>query len=162
MEEKKLTHEEVYLKGQDCSGKGLNCAECTFKTLLESGFLGDYPPEIVSVASGFGGGLARKRELCGAVVGGALGLGLMKGRKDLLTAEKDKETRQNELDCEGGIYDIFYAYADEIEKRYGALSCGKLIGKWLEKDEFKSPDRAKFCKELIGFCTKTAYKYATK
>ena len=151
--------EKVYELGRNNFRLGMNCAECAFKACIDGGLLGDFPPEVIALASGFGGGLGGKRQLCGAVTGGAMGLGLVKGRKNPLAKENMKE-RVDELFEDGGVYDTFYRYADEIEKHFGALTCRELVGKWLENGEMDTRERKKFCQELVGFCAKTAYKYA--
>lgn len=160
-ENKKLTPEEVNELGRGNFRLGLNCAECAFKACIDSGLLGDYPPEVIALASGFGGGLGGKRQLCGAVVGGALGLGLVKGRKDPL-AKEDMAARVHELNKEGGVYEIFRNYANDIEAEYGSLTCAGLTDKWKEKGEMQSKERKKFCQGLVGFCAKTAYIHANK
>lgn len=140
---------------------GLNCAESTFKACIDSGLFGECPAETIALASGFGGGLGGKRQLCGAVVGGALALGLVKGRKNPL-AKETMEERVAELNDEGGVYDVFRGYADEIEGEFGALTCAELAKEWIEKGEMGTKERKKHCQGIVGFCAKTAYKHANK
>ncbi|MBE6008355.1 MAG: C_GCAxxG_C_C family protein [Lachnospiraceae bacterium] len=163
MEEKKEStrEEEIRQLGRGNFRIGLNCCESAFKACMDSGEFGPCSDDMICMASGFGGGLGGKRQLCGAVIGAAMGLGLKKGRRDPLATE-DFEERLEQLNGEGGIYDQFKAYAEEIEAEYGALTCGELIKYWDERDEMHSYDRKKFCQNLIGFCCKTAYKHANK
>lgn len=163
MEEKKYSTPEEWTGhlGRYNFTIGLNCCESAFKACIDSGNFGECPEEMIALASGFGGGLGGKRQLCGAVIGAAMGLGLVKGRKNPLAAGSVDE-RIEELNCEGGIYDKFKAYADEIEEKYGALTCGELAKEWIEKDEMHSYERKKFCQGLIGFCAQTACKHANK
>ncbi len=164
-ENKNLTIEEKMEKTRHLGSYnfsiGLNCCESSFKACIDSGEFGECPDEMICLASGFGGGLGGKRQLCGAVIGAAMGLGLAKGRRNPLATE-DVEERIAELNNEGGIYDKFKAYADEVEAEYGALTCGELIKYWDERDEMHCYDRKKFCQKLIGFCVKTACKHANK
>ena len=159
---KNLSPEEyVCALAKDNFRHGLNCAESTFKACIDSGLFGECPPETVALSSGFGGGLGGKRQLCGAVTGGAMALGLVKGRKNPL-AKETLEERVAELNDDGGVYDTFRAYADEIEEHFGALNCGDLVREWIEKNEMSTRERKKHCQQIIGFCAKTAYKHANK
>jgi C_GCAxxG_C_C family probable redox protein len=58
--------------------KGYNCAQSVLYTFKEESGL----PEstALKMASGFGAGMARKEEVCGAVTGGIMVLGLRHGR----------------------------------------------------------------------------------
>lgn len=164
-ENKKITLEEKMEKtrqlGRNNFKIGLNCCESAFKACIESGEFGECSDDMICLASGFGGGLGGRRELCGAVVGAAMGLALKKGRRNPLATESIDE-RLEQLNGEGGIYDTFGAFADEIKEKYGALRCGDLIKEWDEKGEMHCYDRKKFCQNLIGFCVETACKHANK
>ena len=45
---------------------GLNCGECVFQGYLEQKTT-DYPPEVVGLVSGMGGGMGFTKHTCGAV-----------------------------------------------------------------------------------------------
>ena len=96
--------------------QGLNCAECVLKSFLELG-LTDFPPEVIALASGFGGGIGLTRNTCGAVLGGALALGTLYGRKDPLAKETLQE-RIAELNGEAGVYQVFRRYIEEIGRAH--------------------------------------------
>lgn len=59
--------------------EGYNCAEATLKTLNELLDLG-LVPGMEKMATVFGGGMGRAGCLCGALAGGNMALGLVKGR----------------------------------------------------------------------------------
>lgn len=59
----------------------LNCAEAAFKALLE-GMEKPCPPELVRVATGFGGGIGRSGCICGALTGSVLAAGVLFGRTE--------------------------------------------------------------------------------
>ncbi|HEX3032333.1 MAG TPA: C-GCAxxG-C-C family protein [Bacillota bacterium] len=58
---------------------GYNCAEATLKTANELLNLG-LAPEMEKMATTFGGGMGQAGCICGALVGGNMALGLIKGR----------------------------------------------------------------------------------
>jgi len=68
------------------AGEGFLCVEAVLKTLadmkeLESDF-------IPAIASGMAAGVARTSQICGAVTGAILGLGLWFGRNEPITEER--------------------------------------------------------------------------
>lgn len=146
--------EQTEAAARDYFRHGLNCAECVLKSFLELGMT-DFPPEIVALASGFGGGIGYTRNTCGAALGGALAVGTMQGRKDPLARETVQE-RIAELNSEDGIYQIFRRYMEEIEARYGTVVCRELSQAY----DWEGKPRKKNCQEIIGYCAALATKYA--
>ncbi len=132
---------------------GLNCAECVLKSFLELG-LTDYPPEIIALASGFGGGIGLTQNTCGAVLGGALAIGTLRGRKDPL-AKEAVEDRIAELNGEDGVYQVFRRYIEEIEAKYGTILCRELCSGY----DWASKERKKNCQQIIGQMAALAVKY---
>lgn len=134
---------------------GLNCAECALKSFWDLGFT-DFPPEIVALASGFGGGIGMTRNTCGAILGGALAIATMKGRKDPLAKETMHERIDELNNEETGVYQVFRRYIEEVEAKYGTLICRELAQGY----EWEGKPRKKNCQEMIGYCTSLAVKYA--
>ena len=134
--------------------QGLNCAECALKSFLDLG-LTEFPPEIVALASGLGGGIGMTKHTCGAVLGGALAIGTMQGRKDPLAKETMQE-RIQELNGEGGIYQIFRTYVEELEAEYGTIVCRELAKSY----DWEGKPRKKNCQMIIGRAAGLAVKYA--
>ncbi|MDD1749312.1 MAG: C-GCAxxG-C-C family protein [Methanothrix sp.] len=58
--------------------EGFNCAQSVLYSYSET--LDMDPDLALRIATGFGGGMGRKQEVCGAVSGGILVLGLLHGR----------------------------------------------------------------------------------
>ncbi len=56
-----------------------NCAQAVFVTVLEE--KGLYFEQAPIVASGFGGGISRRGEMCGAVTGAVMAIGMLQNRK---------------------------------------------------------------------------------
>ena len=61
---------------------GLHCAESIARAILEH--YGEfYNPEWIKAASAFQGGIGKcKQDVCGALTGGVVALGILKGRND--------------------------------------------------------------------------------
>ena len=74
MEEKKIyTEEEIEQLAEKASQNamehfkhGLNCGECVLQGFLDLG-ISEYPPEIIALVSGMGGGMGFTKHTCGAV-----------------------------------------------------------------------------------------------
>ncbi len=105
--------------------------------LAVAGYLEVDAEWIPRIATGLCGGVSRSSQLCGAVSGGVMGLGLELGRDH---PEESVEP------C--------YAAARQLQKRFherfGALCCGELTGCDLATDEgqrrFKETDQRDRCK----------------
>jgi C_GCAxxG_C_C family probable redox protein len=95
--------------------EGGNCSESTLLGISES--LGKKCKSIPRIASGFGGGFGRHGEICGAISGSVMAIGLVYGRKDL----KDAAAKEK-------IYGIVDEYLKKFIKKYGTLSCRELTG----------------------------------
>lgn len=70
------------------------------------------------LASSFGGGFGRMRELCGAVSGAGMVLGLLRGYTDL----SGKEEKQ-------GHYEVIQTLCSRFTQEQGHLRCGDLLEK---------------------------------
>lgn len=135
---------------------GLNCAECVLQGYLDLG-ISSYPPEIIGLVSGMGGGMGQTKHACGAVNGGMIVIGSEKGRKNPYALEA-MEDRVKELnDPETGIYARHRKYLREFAAVYGSLDCLDLT---MQHDDFNSVDRKRGCKKIIGEAAKLATKAA--
>jgi C_GCAxxG_C_C family probable redox protein len=91
---------------------GFNCSQSIFSAFAPQFGL---PEELaLGLASPFGGGIARQGEVCGALVGALMVLGLSCGN---VTPEGKEDT-----------YQIARAFADQFRKNHGSLLCRELIG----------------------------------
>ena len=134
--------------------QGLNCAECALKSFLDLG-LTSFPPETVALASGLGGGIGHTKNTCGAVLGAALAIGTMRGRKDPLAKETLPE-RIAELNAPDGIYAVFRRFIEEVEEKYGTIQCSELSKAY----DWDGKPRKKNCQEITGYAAGLAVKYA--
>ena len=133
---------------------GLNCTECVVQGFLDTHDTG-MPSEVLALATGFGGGVGRTKNLCGAISGAVMALGLVKGRRNPLAKETPGE-RVREL---GELYPFFTDMVREIEAHYGTLVCSELSAPF---GEFESKARRRNCQEMVGYCAAIAAKYAGK
>lgn len=93
-------------------------------------------------ATGLGGGVGRMGDICGALSGGVMALGLKHGRA---TAE-DKESGPKTYSMAEDLYERF-------EKEFGSATCYDLIKTDLrnevERKKWVSEGGPKFCKDIV-------------
>lgn len=148
--------EECGKRAGDNFKVGLSCSECVFKAWLDMG-LTEFPPEVVALASGFGGGLGTTRHTCGAVCGGMMIVGTTKGRKDPFKCETF-EGRVEELNREpDGVYACHREYVRDVISEWGSLDCRDLI---LPFKDFHSIERRRNCKQIIKACAMAGARHA--
>lgn len=135
--------------------QGLNCAECALKSFLDLGLTDDYPPEILALASGFGGGIGLTRNTCGAVLGASMAIGTLCGRKDPLAKDSLQE-RIEELYGPEGVYQLYRRFVEEVEAKYGTIVCREMTAGY----EWEGKPRKKNCQEIIRYISGLAVKYA--
>ena len=97
---------------------GYNCPQSVihaFDDVLEAN--GIDPDTALRLASTFGGGMGRLREVCGAVTGMFMILGLLEGFSD-----------PGEYDGKAALYEDAQQLAGEFRKRQGSILCKDLLG----------------------------------
>ena len=95
-------------------GKGFNCCQSVLSAFGEEGQIDR--TTALKIAAGFGGGL-RKGEVCGAVSGGVMVLGLHHGH-----FEEGDVVRKEKVNART------VAFIDSFEQRNGSCICKKLLG----------------------------------
>jgi C_GCAxxG_C_C family probable redox protein len=126
-----MTQQEVeaYAFTMICSGR--NCAESVLLTAMAHCGIepGGTPARI---ATGFGGGVGRcQGELCGALAGGVMALGLGFGR-DIAGASSEK------------VSELAAEFRKQFIKRHGSSTCGVLLEQFGEQDNWSA------CKRLVA------------
>ncbi len=101
---------------------GLNCAQSVLGAFLPEG--DPRRADLLRLACGFGAGIGRRQELCGAVSGAIMALGLSKG-----SASADEAARKDDT------YRLTREMMERFEKRAGALGCRELLGCDLASEE---------------------------
>jgi len=92
-----------------------NCAQSVLRSLLEHKKL--YFKEATRVAAGFGGGIAREGQTCGAVTGAIMAIGAIEGR---LVPEF--------LDHKKATYEIGKRFLKHFKEKHKTCLCKELIG----------------------------------
>ena len=91
---------------------------CSQSVLSAYAPLFDLDPELaLRIAAPFGGGMGRMGEVCGAVTGALMVLGLKVGN----TLAQDKASKE-------ASYDLAREFAERFRKRHGSILCRELLG----------------------------------
>lgn len=123
--------------------KGYNCAQSVVGAFAEE--IGVDRETAIRMSSSFGGGMGRLREVCGAVSGMFMVLGILYGYSDPCATEEKKE-----------LYKKVQLLAEEFSQKNKSIICRDLLGIQEKKDN-PTPDarsdnyyKARPCVELVG------------
>lgn len=144
--------EKVEQEAKNCFKQGLNCSECVMTAMLNN-FETGLPAEVITLATGFGGGMGHTKNTCGAITGAVMALSAMVGRKNPMA----KETMPERIAELQDIYAVVGKMVNEIKDEYGTLICSELsdpLGDWEGKA------RKRNCMQMITYCAGLAAKYA--
>jgi C_GCAxxG_C_C family probable redox protein len=135
-----MTHEEKALKAFT---NGANCAQAVVLAYREE--LGMDEKTAARLASSFGGGIGRLREVCGAVSGMMMVYGLLRGYDDL-----------NDPEVKKAHYANVQALANRFREENGSIICRELLAlhENEQNDPTPTPRDAKFyhvrpCMEFV-------------
>jgi C_GCAxxG_C_C family probable redox protein len=92
--------------------RGFNCAQSIFSAFAER--YGVSSEFALRLSAPFGAGMARQGEVCGALTGALMILGLQYGQD----RPKDKED----------IYQVAHEFIYQFRQRHGAILCRELLG----------------------------------
>jgi C_GCAxxG_C_C family probable redox protein len=120
----------------ECFIKGYACSQAVFSTYAPMVGL-DYESAL-RVSCGFGGGMGRLQNTCGAVTGGFMVIGCKHGK----VKEDDKEAK-------GKTYALVKIFADRFTAINGSINCRELLGCDLNTEE-----GMRFARENNLFSTK--------
>ena len=132
-------------KAESLFRSGCNCSQAVFATFAEE--LGLDEELAKRIACGLGGGVGRLREVCGAVTGATLVLGMKYG--------PDKTV----------VYEKVQAFAAEFKAEMGSIVCRELLsGSGATSGgapEARTPEyyRKRPCSEIVRFAADTVAKY---
>ena len=107
-------------RAEELFRQGYNCGQSVFAAFAD--VLGLTVEEAAKIASPFGAGFGKLREVCGAVSGMTLVTGYLKGYSDPADYESKKE-----------VYALIRKMCAEFEERQGSIICRELLG--LKKGE---------------------------
>jgi C_GCAxxG_C_C family probable redox protein len=97
---------------EDRFTQGFNCSQAVFSAYASQ--LGIADETALKLASPFGGGVAHQGDVCGAVSGGLMALGL--GRGSATVDQKDE------------TYRLAEEFIQRFQERHGSILCRELIG----------------------------------
>lgn len=123
--------------------EGYNCAQSVLFCYAED--LNISKDHALRIANGFGAGMGRKQEVCGAISSGILVLNHIYGRGE--NEEKDKQDL---------LYSKVRDLIDGFEKKYGTINCKKLLDDCElmtpeGKEQFSSNNLVENCYEYVEY-----------
>ena len=95
-------------------GEGFSCSQSILSTFSED--LGVDRETALKIATGFGGGMGRMGEVCGAVTGAFMVIGLKHGRINL----EDKTPKEQ-------TYALMEEFVRRFKERHGSILCRELL-----------------------------------
>ena len=107
-------------RAEELFRQGYNCGQSVFAAFAD--VLGMSVDEAAKIASQFGAGFGKLREVCGAVSGMTLVTGYLKGYSEPAVYESKEE-----------VYALIQKMCAEFEERQGSIICRELLG--LKKGE---------------------------
>ena len=107
--------------------EGYNCSQSVFAAYAD--LFGIDFETALKIASGLGGGCGRQRELCGAVSGAVLAIGMKYGTTDGTDSEGKKL-----------CYEKVREFSDEFRKTNPSIVCRELLG-LSDKKESAEPEK---------------------
>ena len=117
---------------------GYNCAESVLLAISRDRLPQNVETIIPRIATGLGGGIGRNGDVCGALTGGVVGIGLAMGRNS---------SEQNRDPCYVAV-DRFYS---AFTKEFGTCKCRELTGLDLKTEKGREAYQAQIHSER---CTK--------
>jgi C_GCAxxG_C_C family probable redox protein len=103
------------------NGLRFNCCESVLLKIHETNPLPGFEDSTMRVASNLGGGIAGWGDICGALIGGAMVIGLIYGTDGDETLPKFDEERLK-------VRKITVELIKEFETRWGHIGCRYLLG----------------------------------
>lgn len=132
--------------------KGYNCSQSVVLAFCDE--TGLDPETALKISSSFGGGMGRLREVCGAVTGMFIVLGLLYGYSDPLDRAAKTEH-----------YELIQSVAMRFKEKNKSLICRDLLGLTVEKDSPVPAERTEAyynerpCLNLVGFAAELLDEY---
>lgn len=131
--------EEMPIEARNKAGnyfkEGYNCAEAVFLTYREL-LAPELDPSLVSLMTGFGGGLGESGCMCGALTGSITALNMIKGRST-------NQTPRDEA------YQLAREFTDKFTAKYGVTCC-----RALNPFPFETKEHLTNCLKITGNTSK--------
>jgi C_GCAxxG_C_C family probable redox protein len=131
-----MNHSEAAIS---CFNSGFNCAQSVLTSCCEE--VGLDLETALKIAGAFGGGMGRLGEVCGAVSGAFMLIGLKYGKYQTGDDQALEKT-----------YALVQRFASEFQTLHGSLRCAELLGEAPQTPEARqrfAGNMKKVCPELI-------------
>jgi C_GCAxxG_C_C family probable redox protein len=144
-----LSKKETVNRAVQYAEKGFLCSEAVLLALSETQ---NITSEIIPrIATGFGAGISRHGEVCGALSGAVMGLGLRFGRSQVSETPQDSPP-----------YHFGQTIVNLFAERFGKIRCRDILDLDISSDEGRKKYREQRlweskCRELIRIATELAY-----
>lgn len=128
---------------------GLNCAESVLSAVKNELDAKERADDLIipRIATGFGGGISRNGDVCGALIGGVMAIGLALGR------DKAEQSREP---CYRAV-DQFY---NDFRARFGSCRCRELTNANLKTPEgveaYRTEVHADVCVPIVAWAAERA------
>ncbi|SKC02753.1 C_GCAxxG_C_C family probable redox protein [Lachnospiraceae bacterium] len=132
--------------------KGYNCSQALVKTFMD--MIPADEKTMMSLASSFGGGMGRLREVCGSVTGMFMVAGILYGYDG-------PETGDVKADHYAGIQEL----AHKFEEEHGSIICREMLGLSVKHDvstpEARTEEyyKKRPCAEIVGDAAELLEQY---
>ncbi|NPV89309.1 MAG: C_GCAxxG_C_C family protein [Firmicutes bacterium] len=117
---------------------GFNCAESVLLSIAKHYGIED--PPVPRIATAFGGGMSRRQMTCGALSGGLMSIGLIKGR------DSGKEKSDPAYSLGGELIDYFAS-------KNRSTNCREIVGldfnNHAEHEQFRANERNTICVPMV-------------
>ncbi len=131
---------------------GCNCCQAVFLAFLDETNLSE--ADAMRLSAGFGGGMGRMREVCGAVSG-----------MTMVLSNKFASTDPNDHEKKKELYALIQKAAGDFRNENGSIICRELLG-LSEKASAPEPEKRtteyykkRPCAELVHCAARIAEKY---
>ena len=111
-------------KAIECFKKGYNCSQSVLCSL--SKFTGLNEDTSLKIATAFGAGIGRNQNVCGAVTGAIMAIGMKHG----MGLNDGAEVKER-------AYELTNKFLDEFKKKHESINCLELIGADMHTPEGK-------------------------
>ncbi len=129
---------------------GANCAQAVLGVFCRE--LGLEKGSALRISSGFGAGMGRRQEVCGAVTGAVMAIGLKYGSAD----PGDREAKET-------VYRLTRELMSRFQAEFGSCLCRELLGCDLQTDEGRKQYEEKgLGTEVCRPCVRGAVRFLEK
>lgn len=115
--------------------QGYNCSQAVIMAFSQE--MGMRPGQAARIGQALGGGVGQMREVCGAITGAAIVLGILRGKEDAPTPEEKK-----------AFYARMRALGEAFETKHKSVLCMQLLNLKTRDDPMPDPD-ARPCDQLL-------------